>query len=66
MFESSMLSPDDIRDIQRSLGLASTEVTGQLDPQTRHLIRQFQEQAGRTPDGFLTMFLVDRILTGGR
>jgi hypothetical protein len=66
MFESSMLSPDDIRDIQRSLGLSSKDITGQLDLQTRHLIRQFQERAGRTPDGYLTMFLVDRILTNAR
>jgi hypothetical protein len=65
-FESSMLSADDIRDIQKSLGLSTVALTGQLDAQTRHLISQYQERAGRTPDGYLTMFLVDRILASAK
>ena len=61
-FEAGGLNSDDIKDIQRALGLTGRFVTGAVDANTRTMIEEFQIKVGRRPTGVLTPYLVERIL----
>jgi hypothetical protein len=65
-FEINELTTDDIRDLQRALGMREPGVNGQLDAPTRLLIWNFQKERGRTPDGILTAPLAQLILDSDR
>ena len=64
-FEETSLSPDDIRAVQRALGIPEAAVTGVLDATTRKAVASEQLRLGRSPTGTLSPALVARLLGEG-
>ena len=57
------LAEDDIKDIQRGLGMSETARTGQYDAATRAALLQKQKDLGLHADGLLTAPLIRRSLS---
>lgn len=63
-FERSELTADDIRDIQRAMGMSGNSASARLDAETRAMIRAVQRRLGRQETGNLSPYVAQQILQG--